>query len=503
MLALVAFLVTVVLVLWRPGGIHEAVPALIGAFIMLLMGLVGHQDVLRVTQVVWNSAMTIISTFVMAAVLDGAGFFEWVAARITERAQGSGRRLFHVVMAFSACLTLFLNNDGSIMLGTPVVLGIVSRLRLSRRAALGYLLGACLIASAASPAIGVSNMANLEAMTLVGVSLTQHLESVFLPAILGLAACWGLLYAVFRRDLPEQLEQRQPDAAPGTPPGAAPSHVHPHALAQAPALPRPPVAPPPPPPHHHHPHLAGPRHHPPLPPGPHAHAVAPPPPPPPPPPQHGDHRPDPFMWFAVGVVVLVRFGFFAASAIHIPSYPVAMAGAMVLVLGNLLRGRMDVGGTLRRAPWPILGFAFGMDLVVFGLRNAGLISVLSHLIGPAVRVSNMAASTLPAALAAIVSSLLNNHPGLIIGSLTLTEIPQLIRPVLHVAYSGVVLGSDLGALLTPVGTLASLIWFHALREQGHRYSWWDYLRVTLLVIPAAFVVSLAGLYLVAMLTIPR
>jgi arsenical pump membrane protein len=63
-LALAAFVVTALLILWRPGGIHEAVPALLGAFLFFLVGLVDRHDVLTVLTVVWNSAVTIIAMMV-------------------------------------------------------------------------------------------------------------------------------------------------------------------------------------------------------------------------------------------------------------------------------------------------------------------------------------------------------------------------------------------------------------------------------------------------------
>lgn len=413
--------------------------------------------------------VTLISTFVMAAVLEGAGFFRWVADRLTERAAGSGRRLFHLVLAFSACLTLFLNNDGSILLGTPVVLGLVRHLRLLGRARFGYLIGGCLVASAASAPIGVSNMANLEAMALVGVTLTEHTREVLIPALLGLGACWALLHAVFARDLPADLG-RVGHAA--DPPRPEPHRPGPHRRHHGPP-PRPPG--PPPPPHLRHP--------------------------PPPAAVQATPRPDyPFMWFAVAVVVLVRGGFFVASVLGIPPYVVAAVGAVTLLVGNLHRRVMDARTALQRAPWPILGFAFGMDLVVFGLRNAGLTGALAGWMGPLVSAQTPAAAVLPGAVAAGVSALLNNHPGLIIGSLTLLEMPGLSHGTLNVAYASVVLGSDLGALFTPIGTLASLLWLHVLRQHGVGCSWWDYVRVTLAVIPASFILALAGLFGMALLT---
>ncbi len=467
-LAMAAFLITVILVLWRPFGIHEAIPALLGAFLMFLVGLIDRADVLRVMGVVWNSAMTIIATFVMAMTLQRSGFFEWVGDRLIERSGGSGHRLFHLVLAFSACLTLFLNNDGSILLGTPIILGLVGRLNLPKRAAFGYLLGACLVASASSPPVGVSNMANLEAMNLVGVSLTQHLEVIFTPAVIGLTSCWLLLYGVFFRSLPSQIDQNgKPEA--GWLPRVLP---HPHAV-QRPHTPPPPPhdGPPPAPPRHRHPVnlYAG-------------------------PPSHHRRRPDyPFMWFAVGVVVAVRLGFFLASLVSIPTYAVAVAGAAVLVAASYLRGHRGIRHTIRTAPWPILGFALGMDLIVFGLRHAGLIGVTAGWID-AVHTSPLAASTLPGLLTTGVSALLNNHPGLIIGSLSLLEVPGLVGIPFHTAYASVVLGSDLGSLVTPAGTLASLLWFHILQQNGQRHSWWDYARVTCVVIPISFGLALAGLY---------
>lgn len=63
--------------------------------------------------------------------MDAVGFFRWVAIRFAERADGSGHRLFHLVLALGICLTWFFNNDGSILTGTPIIAALLSRMRLS------------------------------------------------------------------------------------------------------------------------------------------------------------------------------------------------------------------------------------------------------------------------------------------------------------------------------------------------------------------------------------
>jgi arsenical pump membrane protein len=199
--------------------------------------------------------------------------------------------------------------------------------------------------------------------------------------------------------------------------------------------------------------------------------------------------------------VLVRIGFFVASAAHIPNAVVAVAGALVMLGLNAISAVVNPREAIRKAPWAILGFAFGLDLMVFGLRNAALTGLIASWIAPYVQSSVVGISFLPGALVGLFSASLNNHPALIVGSLSLLEVPGLSREFLNIAYAGVVLGSDLGGLLTPVGTLACLLWFHFLRQNGMRYIWSDYLKISLVIIPISFLASLSGLFLQALLTV--
>lgn len=416
-LALAVLFVTAILVLWRPGNIHEAIPALIGAGIALSMGLVGLNDVFQVAGIVWNAALTIIATFVMAIVLEETGFFRWAAERLVERSGGSPLRLFKLVLLFSAFLTLLLNNDGSIILGTPVVINVIQKARLPRSRAFSFLIGACFVASASSTVIGVSNMANLEAMALTGISLVEHLTSLLIPGLTGLATVWALLILRFRTR--ESLPTLEGGASP---------------------------------------------------------------------PQHS--KSVPFMRFAVVIVILVRAGVYWAAEIGVATYLVSMIGALILLLANVHYRAFQGGAALVRAPWLTLLFAFGMDLTVFALRGSGLTAMLASGLGPTLVESPTMTSVIPGALAASVSALLNNHPALISTTLILLDVDGLSDIGLKIAHASTILGSDLGALITPNGTLATLLWFHTLRQNGFRHSWKEYLAVSFLVIPLSFATSL-------------
>ena len=65
---------------------------------------------------------------------------------------------------------------------------------------------------------------------------------------------------------------------------------------------------------------------------------------------------------------------------------------------------------------------------------------------------------------------------------------------LKVAYLANVIGSDIGSLLLPMGTLATLMWMHIVRKGNVEITWWQYIRVTIVVIPPTLLFTLVLLY---------
>lgn len=501
-LALLIFVVTVALVIWRPWGVHELIPAMLGGLATLALGLTGMSDMHRILIIVSNAAITIISTFAMSSVLDHVGFFRWTATNLARRAGGDGVRLWVFVLLLSMGMTLFLNNDGSILIATPIICELTRRLGFNRVATTPFILGSALVATAASAPIGVSNPANLEAMALAGFSLTQHTEYMFLPSVFGLGACLLLLWWRFRKDIPTDYSLEMLGLLPAESPSLSDEAPSPP-TAFTPPAPRAPRHPAPPPPPH--------RHGGPVPPGaPHAARHQPPPPPPPLAMQPATPIPTPvdpirslitdpwLMRFVLVVVVVVRLGYFVAALYHIPSSFVALAGALIVLLAAGARGSVSMTKVAKESPWHILLFAFGMELVVFGLRNVGLIGAVGHAVAPLLHSSLAAVVFLPGTAIGLLSALMNNHPALIAGTLTLTSLGLATIP-LKLAYTGAVLGSDILSLLTPMGTLASLLWFHLIHRHGMRFSWGEYMKTSLRVIPLSFAASLVGLYLWALI----
>ena len=204
-IASLVFLTTMLVIFWRPRGLNEAWPASIGAAIILLAGIVSQADIMDIISKIGGASITIMATIVMAVILESFGFFNWAAARLANLAKGSGYRLYWYIQLLCFLMTLLFNNDGSILITTPILILLLHNLRLKPHQQIPYLLSGALIATASSAPIGVSNIVNLIALNIVEMSLWMHTAMMFVPATLGLLFMSFLMYLVVKKKLPKTL----------------------------------------------------------------------------------------------------------------------------------------------------------------------------------------------------------------------------------------------------------------------------------------------------------
>lgn len=418
---------------------NEAWPASVGAVFILITGIVSWEDIVDIISKIGGASITIIATIVMAVILESFGFFHWSAAKLAKLSKGSGYRLYWNIQLLCFLMTLLFNNDGSILITTPILILLLKNIQLKPRQQIPYLLCGALIATASSAPIGVSNIVNLIALNIIDMSLWMHTAMMFVPGTLGLLFMSFLMYIVVKKSLPKKL----PDSIMDIEESFFIKNFHPLKTKM---------------------------------------------------PVETKRKRTKLMLKILLFVFLMRCLLFVASYINVPIEIVAVLGSVLLLLWRWYHLRTNPVDILKKTPWHILIFAFSMYVIIYGLHNVGLTAFLVQLCEPIVNQGIFQASFTMGGLVSILSNFFNNHPALMIGTITLTEMG--LDPItLKTIYLANIIGSDIGSLLLPIGTLASLIWMSILRKNNIKISWKDYLSVSMIVIPISTIVSLALLFI--------
>ena len=188
-------------------------------------------------------------------------------------------------------------------------------------------------------------------------------------------------------------------------------------------------------------------------------------------------------WF----LALLLAGYFIGDVYNLPVSVFALGGALLfLAIASHFKATKP-WMTVKTAPWQVVWFSIGLYIVVFGLKNAGLTTYLAGMIETLHGYGNAAAVIGTGFLAAVLSSVMNNMPTVMIMDIAIAEAGQNA-----LAYANII-GCNLGPKMTPIGSLATLLWLHVLAQKGVKITWVQYMKVGLVVTPPVLLVALLGL----------
>ena len=196
----------------------------------------------------------------------------------------------------------------------------------------------------------------------------------------------------------------------------------------------------------------------------------------------------------IGLTVLIVTTVFLVVGpyIHIDMWLVSVSAVGVLFVAILIlsikrkRRPTELGKTLKRAPWQLIPFVLSMFVLILALTENGVTESIGRALGSGSTIWKYGA------LSFLSANLINNIPMSVLFCPIVGTLPQgeLMRGV----YATVV-GSNLGAFLTPIGALAGIMWMSLLKRHDVKMNYLDFIKYGAIVAIPSLAVNLGVLCL--------
>jgi len=167
--------------------------------------------------------------------------------------------------------------------------------------------------------------------------------------------------------------------------------------------------------------------------------------------------------------------------------------ALVITAVVSIKARSNPLALAREISWATLALVAGLFVMVDAMESVGAMQQTREWLTWAQTLGSTTGTLITGFAVGVANNLVNNLPlGLIAGStLQAAHAKGLIA-------DAVLIGVDLGPNLSITGSLATILWLIALRKEKLDVSFWDFLKVGVVVMPVALLASLGGAILMQM-----
>jgi arsenical pump membrane protein len=155
----------------------------------------------------------------------------------------------------------------------------------------------------------------------------------------------------------------------------------------------------------------------------------------------------------------VLSGYFLAPLVNIEPYVCAFAACGVLLIAGMATGRVQIR-IAKELSWEVFPFVIGLFVAVQGLENLGIVGIASGWLVQ-MRTGSLQMLFASGFASAVASNLMNNLPAALIARSVLLHSHAHLGTVL-----ASLIGADVGSMVTPFGSLATMLVLSFARRNG-------------------------------------
>ncbi|MDE7162682.1 MAG: hypothetical protein K2O44_01210 [Clostridia bacterium] len=198
------------------------------------------------------------------------------------------------------------------------------------------------------------------------------------------------------------------------------------------------------------------------------------------------------LWVGIVHLAVCTILLAIGSYIHIEMWLVSICavGSLFLISGIIAAVRRQkpcaLMGCLKRAPYQLIPFVLSMFVLIVVLNEQGVTAAIGQLFGDSLPIIKYGTTSF------IASNLINNIPMSVLFSSIIESTGGAAGTA---AVFATIIGSNIGALFTPIGALAGIMWSNILNKHGVKFGYLDFLKIGVTVAIPTLITALGSLWL--------
>ena len=184
----------------------------------------------------------------------------------------------------------------------------------------------------------------------------------------------------------------------------------------------------------------------------------------------------PLLYMGLSVLAVCTVFLAIGSYIGVEMWLVSLVSVVFLLLAALVVSAVrktrptELANALKRAPWQLIPFVLSMFVIILGLTQNGVTDAINSWLGSDNTVLKYGVSSF------LASNLINNIPMSVLFCPIIQPLAAFGGETVSQAVYATVVGSNVGAYLTPVGALAGIMWLSLLKKHKVKFGYADFIK---------------------------